>query len=171
MRITSDGENRVLVALVSLLIFISFTEEMANIPVWADFFRTRSPSEPAVSFAGTRNADYKSTGFILPLSKDPSGTLLITSANDGQTFQNLKITSKSGNCVTVTGAANITIQNVEIGPCGGRGIEISGSSGINIYDSYIHTETLSPGCCDNNDGIYAQNKEKGKSTAHFFPQY
>lgn len=160
MRITSHGKNRVLLTLVSLLILISFTEEMANMSVWVDFFRTRNPSEPAVSLTGTRNAAYKSTGFILPLSRDPSGTLLITSANDGQTFQNLKITSKSGNCVTITGAANITIQNVEIGPCGGRGIEISASSGINIYDSYIHTETLSPGCCDHNDGIYAHNGSK-----------
>jgi hypothetical protein len=90
----------------------------------------------------------------------PSGGLIITSTNNGQTFQNLKITSKSGNCVTISGATNIVLQNVEIGPCAGRGIDISASNGINIYDSYIHTETLSPGCCDHNDGILAHNASK-----------
>jgi Right handed beta helix region len=127
--------------LASALALISFTRAMAIMPVRADFFRIRTATQSAVSL-------------------DPSGTLLITSANNGQTFQNLKITSKTGNCVTITGAANITIQNVEIGPCSGGGIEISRSTGINIYDSYIHTETLSPGCCDNNDGIYAHNGSK-----------
>ncbi len=146
--------------LASALSLISFTLATANMPLRADFFRIRTATESAVSFLGPRNAAYKSTRFIAPLSRDPSGTLLITSANNGQTFQNLKITSKTGNCVTIVGAANVTIQNVEIGPCGGSGIEISKSGGINIYDSYIHTETLSPGCCDENDGIYAHNGSK-----------
>jgi hypothetical protein len=160
MLITSHHKSRVLETLVSALVLISFMRATANMPVRADFFRMQTASDSAISLIAMRNAGYRSTGFIVPLSGDPSGTLLITSANDGQTFQNLKITTKTGNCVTIIGAANITIQNVEIGPCGGGGIEISRSSAINIYDSYIHTETLSPGCCDNNDGIYAHNGSK-----------
>jgi len=91
------------------------------------------------------------------LAGAPSSALLITSANNGQTFQNLRITSLTGDCVSIQGAANITLQNVEIGPCAGRGIDISRGSGIHIFDSYIHPETLSKGCCDNNDGIFAHN--------------
>jgi Right handed beta helix region len=100
---------------------------------------------------------------VSPKGLASSGALVITNANDGQTFQNLKITSKSGHCVTITAASNITIQNVEIGPCAGNGIDISAGNSINIYDSYIHPETLSPGCCDNNDGIYVHNGSKNIS--------
>ena len=32
---------------------------------------------------------------------------------------------------------------------------ISGGNGINIFDSYIHPETLAAGCCDRNDGIFS----------------
>lgn len=83
--------------------------------------------------------------------------LTITGANNGQTFKNLKISSPTGTCVVVRGAANIVIQSVEIGPCAGRGIDIIQSQSISVYDSYIHTETLSPGCCDNNDGVFVHN--------------
>jgi len=34
-------------------------------------------------------------------------------------------------------------------------VRISGGNGINIFDSYIHPETLAAGCCDHNDGIYS----------------
>ena len=154
-------KNRMSEMLLSGLALISFTPTTASTPACADFFRIPTASDSAVSLVGTPNATYKNTQSVVLLSAEaPSSTLLITSANNGKTFQNLKITSKTGNCVTITGAANITIQNAEIGPCGGRGIEISKSSGINIFDSYIHTETLSQGCCDNNDGIYAHNGSK-----------
>jgi hypothetical protein len=93
-----------------------------------------------------------------------SGPLTITSANNGQTFQNLKITSTSGPCVTVTGATNVTIQNVEVGPCGtdnttsdSTGIEITNSSGINVYDSYVHVENLASSCSDTHNDIYIQH--------------
>ncbi|MGB9432125.1 MAG: right-handed parallel beta-helix repeat-containing protein [Candidatus Acidiferrum sp.] len=89
-----------------------------------------------------------------------SGGLIITSANNGQTFQNLQISSKTGNCVTISGASNIILQNVAIGPCAGRGIDISTGNGIHIYDSYIHPEAQSPGCCDNDDGIFVHNGSK-----------
>ncbi len=75
-------------------------------------------------------------------------TLVLTSANNGQTFNNYRISTTSGPCVSITGASNITIENSNIGPCGqnnsdndSTGIEMSGGSGINIYDSYIHVET------------------------------
>jgi hypothetical protein len=74
-------------------------------------------------------------------------TLTITSANNNQTFDNYRISTTSGPCVTITGATNITISNSNIGPCGqdnsdndSTGIEMHGGSGINIYDSYIHVE-------------------------------
>ncbi len=153
--------NRILEMLMSGLALISLTQGTTSVSVRADFCRIRTASESAVSLLGGVNAVHKNTRFPVLLSGEaPSRTLLITSANNGQTFQNLKITTKSGNCVTIIGAANITIQNAQIGPCGGRGIEISKSSGINIFDSYIHTETLSQGCCDSNDGIYAHDGSK-----------
>ena len=86
--------------------------------------------------------------------------LLITNANNGQRFENLKVSSKTGSCVVVRGAANIVIQNVEIGPCAGTGIDITDSDQVTVYDSYIHTETLSPRCCDNNDGVFVHNGSK-----------
>jgi hypothetical protein len=70
-------------------------------------------------------------------------------------IQGLKITSSTGDCVQIINSTNITVQNSEIGPCAGNAVKISGGDGINIFDSYIHPETLSPGCCDHNDGILA----------------
>lgn len=144
--------------LLSGLALISFTQATASRSVRAGPFRTAS--ESALSSLRMPNAHNNARFRVLLSGEVTPSTLLITSANNGQTFQNLKITSRTGNCITITGAANITIQNAQIGPCGGRGIEISKSSGINIFDSYIHTETLSQGCCDNNDGIYAHNGSK-----------
>ena len=137
---------------------IGFQNVTVNAPVRGDLFRNREETVSAVYSLDSLNAAGKNPRFgAAPSGETASDTFLITSANNGQTFQNMKIISRTGNCVTISGAANITIQNVEIGPCAGRGIEITKSIGINIYDSYIHTETMSPGCCDNNDGIYAHN--------------
>ena len=76
-------------------------------------------------------------------------TLKLTSANNGQTFNNYRISTTSGPCVLLTGVSNVTIENSNIGPCGqnnstsdSNGIEIHGGSGINIYDSYIHIDNL-----------------------------
>jgi len=87
-------------------------------------------------------------------SLTPSGPIVINGRN-GAVIQGLKITSTSGDCVRIVNSKNITIQNSEIGPCGGDGVFISGGNGINIFDSYIHPETQSPGCCDHNDGVFA----------------
>ena len=90
-------------------------------------------------------------------SLTPSGPISINGQN-GTVITGLKITSNSGDCVTVTNSSNITIKNSEIGPCGGNGIHISGGNSINVYDSYIHpeiTNSTNRSCCDNHDGIYA----------------
>jgi hypothetical protein len=81
---------------------------------------------------------------------NPAGaqtTLSLTSANNGQTFDDYRITTTSGPCVLMKGASNVTISNANIGPCGqnnsdsdSNGIEINGGSGNNVFDGYIHVE-------------------------------
>ena len=83
-----------------------------------------------------------------------TSTLTITDANNGQTFNNYRISTTSGDCVDINGASNVTFENSDIGPCAGRGIYINGGTGNNIYDSYIHVEHASMGCCDTRDGIF-----------------
>lgn len=85
-----------------------------------------------------------------------SGTFVIRNQSL-KVFQRLKITSRTGDCLLIVNSRDITIENSEIGPCAGNAVSITGGSGIRIYDSYVHPETLSPGCCDHNDGILAQN--------------
>lgn len=75
-------------------------------------------------------------------------------AQSNVTISGLHITSTTGDCVTITNSANITIQQSEIGPCAGNGIKISGGTSVNVYDSYIHAESMHA-CCDKGDGIYA----------------
>ncbi len=87
----------------------------------------------------------------------PGNKTLVIKNRHHEVFQKLKVTSRTGDCVQIIDSSDITIENSEIGPCAGNGVSISGGSGIQIYDSYIHPETLSPGCCDHNDGVLAQN--------------
>lgn len=89
-----------------------------------------------------------------------TSTLVLTSANNGQTFTNYSISTTSGPCVTITGATNVTIQQSNIGPCGtnnssddSTGIEVIGGSGENIFDNYIHVENLSSDGGDNHEGV------------------
>jgi len=84
-----------------------------------------------------------------------NGPLVIENQHH-QVYRNLRITSSTGDCVQVTNSSDITIEGSQIGPCGGNGVNISGSRKIQIFDSYIHPETLSPGCCDHNDGVLIQ---------------
>lgn len=83
-----------------------------------------------------------------------TSTLTLTSANNGQTFNNYRISTTSGDCVDMDGATGITFENSNIGPCAGRGVYINGGSDNNVYDSYIHVEGASTGCCDTRDGIF-----------------
>jgi hypothetical protein len=85
-------------------------------------------------------------------SLSASGAIVIN-GKSGTVFQELKITSNQGDCGRIANSNNIAIQNSEIGT--GNGVSITGSSGISIFDSYIHPETQSPGCCDHNDRIFA----------------
>jgi hypothetical protein len=89
----------------------------------------------------------------------PSGPVVIN-GQSGTVIKGLKITSTSGDCVQVINSTNVTIEQSEIGPCGtnntttpSRGVYISGGTGINVFDSYIHVENLTSGCCDSHDGI------------------
>ena len=108
-------------------------------------------------------------------------TLKLTSANNGQTFSNYRISTTSGPCVTVNGAANITITRSNIGPCGGpegattnadsNGIELiqgSRTSNIQIVDNYIHTDTFPGNPCtqQQHTGIMDQSITSG--TANLF---
>jgi Right handed beta helix region len=73
----------------------------------------------------------------------------------GTVIDHLKISSGTGDCVTILDSTNITVKNSAIGPCLGSGIRIAGGTAINIYDNYIHPEApLSP-CCDKSDGVFA----------------
>jgi hypothetical protein len=89
-----------------------------------------------------------------PGSLTPSGPIVI-SGQSGKVIQGLHITSQSGDCVQITNSTSITITNSEIGPCAGNAVHIVGGDQISVYDSYIHPETLSPVCCDHNEGVYA----------------
>ncbi len=100
---------------------------------------------------------------VMLAQRTSSGPITI-SGQSGTVIDNLRITSTTGNCITVTNSTNITIKNSEIGPCGtgtasGRanGINLSGNNGVAIYDNYIHPETLSSACCDTHDGIFGTN--------------
>lgn len=80
---------------------------------------------------------------------------IILKGKRGTVIDHLKISSSTGDCVTILDSANITVINSEIGPCLGTGIRIAGGAAISIYDNYIHPEApLSP-CCDKSDGIFA----------------
>jgi len=90
----------------------------------------------------------------------PSGDSLIIKNQSRKVYTRLRITSSAGDCVQIVDSRDITIENSEIGPCAGNGINISGGSDIQIFDSYIHPETLSKGCCDHNDGVYAHKTSR-----------
>lgn len=100
------------------------------------------------------NTNVSGISFTAQAAGQHSGPIVINGQN-GTVIQGLSITSTTGDCVTITNSTNITIENSEIGPCAGNGIKIIGGDGISIYDSYIHPETQAVGCCDTNDGIFA----------------
>jgi Right handed beta helix region len=118
-----------------------------------------TPSKSGLTFTpSSRNVTAEGSNieanFSVSNSLQSSGPIVINGEN-GTVVRGLKISSTSGNCVTVTNSVNITIEDSEIGPCAGNGVKIYGGSGINVFDNYIHPETQSTGCCDRNDGIFA----------------
>jgi len=110
-----------------------------------------SPASQSVTVIGS---SLTGEDFTVSSPLTPSGPIVID-GESGTVIQGLKITSTTGDCVSIKNSANITILNSEIGPCAGNAVRIYGGTGIGIYDSYIHPETQSPGCCDHNDGIFA----------------
>ncbi|MGA2857443.1 MAG: right-handed parallel beta-helix repeat-containing protein [Candidatus Sulfotelmatobacter sp.] len=90
----------------------------------------------------------------------PADGPLIIKNQSHKVYQRLRITSSTGDCVKIIDSYDITIENSEIGPCAGNGVNISGGGDIQIFDSYIHPETLSKGCCDHNDGVYAHHTSR-----------
>jgi hypothetical protein len=84
------------------------------------------------------------------------GPIVIRDQHD-RVYKGLQIVSGAHDCLEVTDSSGITIEASEIGPCGGNGIVVSGSNTIRIYDSFIHPQTRSKGCCDRNDGVLLEN--------------
>ena len=90
-----------------------------------------------------------------------SASTLVISGQSNQTYSGLTISTTNGDCVDIINSTNITIENSNIGPCGtnnstapSNGIFISGGSGVNIFDSYVHVQNQSTGCCDSHDGVF-----------------
>jgi hypothetical protein len=90
----------------------------------------------------------------------PAGGSFIIKNQRHKVYKRLRVTASTGDCVQIIDSYDITIENSEIGPCAGNGINISGGGGIEIFDSYIHPETLSKGCCDHNDGVLAHDTSR-----------
>jgi hypothetical protein len=90
----------------------------------------------------------------------PSDGSFIIRNQSHRVYKRLRITSSTGDCVQIIDSHDITIANSEIGPCAGNGVNISGGDGIQIFDSFIHPETLSRGCCDRNDGVLAHDTSR-----------
>jgi Right handed beta helix region len=85
-----------------------------------------------------------------------SGTFVIGNTHH-HVYTGLNISTRSGDCVRIEHSTDITIERSQIGPCGGNGVSVSGGRFVRIYDSYIHPETRSKGCCDHNDGVLVEN--------------
>jgi hypothetical protein len=97
-----------------------------------------------------------------PKATTLTSTLVLTSANNGHTFNNYRISTTSGPCVHAVGASNITISNSNIGPCGvagnvdAEGIRFTGGDSNKVFDSYIHVEsTTATGGVETHAGIWA----------------
>jgi len=88
-----------------------------------------------------------------------SGTFVVANKHH-HVYTNLNISTQSGDCVRIEDSTDITIERSQIGPCGGNGVSVSGGRFVRIYDSYIHPETRSKGCCDRNDGVLLENVSK-----------
>ena len=84
----------------------------------------------------------------------PSGPVRIK-GQDGGVLSGLKITSSTGDCVTIDSTHGFTLRASDIGPCAGNAVVITGGGSITIEDSYIHPEHPPSQCCDTGDGIFA----------------
>jgi hypothetical protein len=112
-----------------------------------------SPSPtPAPTATSTKSPTPTPSGSASSLTS--SGPVVID-GKSGTVIENVRISSATGECITIKNSQNITIRNSNIGPCGRNAIKLQGSSGIKIVDNYIHSEHRPAGCCDTNDGVFA----------------
>ena len=145
-----------------------------------------TPAQPSNALFLASQSQVTTTFFVhnrpyAPSATTFTSTLVLTSANNGQTFSNYRISTMSGPCVTINGASNITITRSNIGPCGGsegattnadsNGIELiqgSRTSKNQIVDNYIHTDTFPGDPCtqQQHTGIMDQSITSG--TANLF---
>jgi Right handed beta helix region len=118
---------------------------------------------PTVAFfAGVIAATPVCGAFASADTLTPSGPVSIV-GKSGLVIHGLKITSSSGNCVTIDNSTDIRIEQSEIGPCGdantthlSNGISITGGDHIAVYDNYIHVDNAASACCDTHDNILVQ---------------
>ena len=121
---------------------------------------TPKPVDPTPTATPTpKPVDPTPTPSAGPTPISMTTTLTLTSADNGQTFNNYRISTTSGPCIEADDVSDVTIENSDIGPCGdgsnqGSGIYFDGGSGNKVYDSYIHTQTPNTGF-EVQDGILA----------------
>jgi hypothetical protein len=92
----------------------------------------------------------------------PSGPITLVGKN-GALITGMRVTSTTGNCISIENSSNIVIEKSEIGPCGdptaddmGNGIFISGSQKIEVSDNYIHVDNPTLVCCDKRDNVLVE---------------
>lgn len=61
----------------------------------------------------------------------------------GSVLENLRITSRTGPCLTIRSSSELLLRNLSIGPCRGVGIRIEHSEGVTIETSLIRSSTSS----------------------------
>jgi hypothetical protein len=117
----------------------------------------RSIAIAAVLFSAACTADGRfgpaAVGAAGGAFRAASGTTLVIANQHHKVYSHLTVATSSDDCVDVSNSTDITIEASQIGPCGGEGVSVNGGRDIRILDRYIHPETLSPGCCDYNDGV------------------
>jgi hypothetical protein len=107
-----------------------------------------SSSDVGVTDAGSDVAPTKPLQASGPLTLD---------GQDGGVISGLKITSTTGDCVTITNGHGVTLRGNDIGPCGGNAVVIAGGDSITLEDNYIHPEHPPASCCDTGDGVFAHD--------------
>jgi Right handed beta helix region len=122
--------------------------------------KTPSAAPSATSASPKPTPTASSTTSATPPAPGPAGSLapsgpLVIDGKSGTVIENVRISSATGECITIRNSQNITIRNSDIGPCGRNAVKIQGSSTIKIVDNYIHSEHKPAGCCDTNDGVLA----------------
>jgi hypothetical protein len=80
----------------------------------------------------------------------------VISGKTGVVIEGLKITSTTGDCVTISGSTDVTLKGSEIGPCAGNAIHVTDSTKVSITDDYVHPDDPITDCCDKADGVFVE---------------